>query len=191
MGAGAVGVWRWVVVECSRDAPAGASAVCRAVLYLSIYLASGVQACIMQAEIMARILPRTSPVASANKPPPGRTTCAGRPSFARGGGSRRQLDLSAHTWRWAHRGKKRREMPHVHQGSYGPPGADNMPRTAGAKRPTAAFARLRRERPQRRNRSARRCARRMRSSQSQSLCPTRSLTRALTGARCVSFAQLW
>ena len=110
------------------------------------------------------ILARTSVLASANKPPPGTTTCAGRPSFARGGGSRRQLDLSAHTWRWARRGKKRREMPHVHQGSYGPPGADNMPRTAGAKRPTAAFARLRRERPQRRNRSARRCARRMRSS---------------------------
>jgi hypothetical protein len=110
------------------------------------------------------ILPRTSVLANANKPPPGTTTCAGRPSFARGGGSRRQLDLSAHTWRWARRGKKRREMPHVHQGSYGPPGADNMPRTAGAKRPTAAFARLRRERPQRRNRSARRCARRMRSS---------------------------
>ena len=130
-------------------------------------------------------------LASANKPPPGTTTCAGRPSFARGGGSRRQLDLSAHTWRWAHRGKKRREMPHVHQGSYGPPGADNMPRTAGAKCPTAALACLRRERPQRRNRSARRCARRMRSSQSQSLCPTRSLTRALTGAHCVSFAQRW
>ena len=130
-------------------------------------------------------------LASANKAPPGTTTCAGRPSFARGGGSRRQLDLSAHTWRWAHREKKRREMPHVHQGSYGPSGADNMPRTAGAKRPTAALACLRRERPQRRNRSARRCARRMRSSQSQSLCPTRSLTRALTGARCVSFAQLW
>ena len=109
--------------------------------------------------------PFAGPVlASANKPPPGTTTCAGRPSFARGGGSRRQLDLSAHTWRWARRGKKRREMPHVHQGSYGPPGADNMPRTAGAKRPTAAFACLRRERPQRRNRSARRCARRMRSS---------------------------
>ena len=36
--AGAVGVWRWVVVGCSRDAPAGASAVFRAVLYLSIYL---------------------------------------------------------------------------------------------------------------------------------------------------------
>ena len=107
-------------------------------------------------------------LASANKPPPGTTTCAGRPSFARGGGSRRQLDLSAHTWRWAHREKKRREMPHVHQGSYGPPGADNMPRTAGAKRPTAAFARLRRERPQRRNRSARRRARRMRSSLSLS-----------------------
>ena len=136
--------------------------------------------------------PFAGPVlANANKPPPGTTTCAGRPSFARGGGSRRQLDLSAHTWRWARRGKKRREMPHVHQGSYGPPGADNMPRTAGAKRPTAAFARLRRERPQRRNRSARRRARRMRSSQSQSLCPTRSLTRALTGARCVSFAQRW
>ena len=130
-------------------------------------------------------------LASANKPPPGTTTCAGRPSFARGGGSRRQLDLSAHTWRWAHREKKRREMPHVHQGSYGPSGADNMPRTAGAKRPTAALACLRRERPQRRNRSARRCARRMRSSQSQSLCPTRSLTRALTGAHCVSFAQRW
>ena len=108
--------------------------------------------------------PHLSVLANANKPPPGTTTCAGRPSFARGGGSRRQLDLSAHTWRWARRGKKRREMPHVHQGSYGPPGADNMPRTAGAKRPTAAFARLRRERPQRRNRSARRCARRMRSS---------------------------
>ena len=119
-----------------------------------------VRACIKYREILAR----TSVLANANKPPPGTTTCAGRPSFARGGGSRRQLDLSAHTWRWARRGKKRREMPHVHQGSYGPPGADNMPRTAGAKRPTAAFARLRRERPQRRNRSARRCARRMRSS---------------------------
>ena len=109
--------------------------------------------------------PFAGPVlANANKPLPGTTTCAGRPSFARGGGSRRQLDLSAHTWRWARCGKKRREMPHVHQGSYGPPGADNMPRTAGAKRPTAALACLQRERPQRRNRSARRCARRMRSS---------------------------
>ena len=51
--------------------------------------------------------------------------CAGRPSFARRGGSRRQLDLSAHTWRWAHRETKRREMPNVQQGSYIPPGADN------------------------------------------------------------------
>ena len=96
----------------------------------------------------AIIMPRTSGktvLASAKKPPPGTTTCAGRPSFARRGGSRRQpgqLDLSAHTWRWARRGKKRREMPHVQQGSYGPPGADNMPRTAGAKRPTAALASL-------------------------------------------------
>ena len=31
--------------------------------------------------------------------------------------------LSAHTWRWARHGKKRREMPHVQQASYGPPGA--------------------------------------------------------------------
>ena len=55
----------------------------------------------------------------------------------------------------------------------------NMPRTAGGKRPTAALARLQRERPQRRNRSARLRSRRMR----PSLSPTdrtRSLTRALT-----------
>ena len=56
--------------------------------------------------------------------------------------------LSAHTWRWARREKKRREMPHVQQRSYGPPGTDNMPRTAGAKRSTAALACLPRERPQ-------------------------------------------
>ena len=57
----------------------------------------------------------------------------------------------------------------------------NMPRTAGGKRPTAALARLQRERPQRRNRSARLRSRRMR----PSLSPTdrtRSLTRALTCA---------
>ena len=36
---------------------------------------------------MQIILARTSVLASANKPPPGTTTCAGRPSFARRGGS--------------------------------------------------------------------------------------------------------
>ena len=36
----AIGVRGWVVVSCSRDAPPGASAVFRAVLYLSIYLST-------------------------------------------------------------------------------------------------------------------------------------------------------
>ena len=40
--AGAVGVWGWVVVSCTRDAPSGASAVSAArssiCHYLSIYL---------------------------------------------------------------------------------------------------------------------------------------------------------
>ena len=150
---------------------------------------AGVHKCIILPR--TSVLVHTSVLASAKKPPPGTTTCAGRPSFARRGGSRRQLDLSAHTWRWARRKKKRREMPHVQQGSYGPPGADNMPRTAGAKRPTAALACLRRERPQRRNRSARFARSTHEIIPKPFLCPTRSLTRALTGARCVSFAQLW